>query len=197
MMPAAALVQLPPAAQRASQESGAVLDLPAGTTAVPLHLVQGMYSKHVLCFRYGHSDLLAGGAGSGGGIGGDGVSNLFWSRPFSILHDREDEECIAIPVAAISGSPSAFAEGDLAVSRSGSPTTAGASGGGGAGVALLRLSVHSRGPGTLHVVLESVNSDPPFLLENRTPFPLHYRQVESYHTFLIEIFSSFSHHPNI
>jgi hypothetical protein len=172
MMPAAALVQLPPAAQRASQEAGAVLDLPAGTTAVPLHLVQGMYSKHVLCFRYGHSDLLAGGAGEAVSTN-DAHGNLFWSRPFSILHDREDEECISIPVAAISGSPSAFSEGNLAaVSSSGSPT-----GGGGAGVALLRLSVHSRGPGTLHVVLESVNSDPPYLLENRTPYPLHYRQV--------------------
>lgn len=175
MMPAAALVQLPPAAQRASQEAGAILDLPAGTTAVPLHLVQGMYSKHVLCFRYGHSDLLAGGEGSEASTASTTTSdvhgNLFWSRPFSILHDREDEECISIPVSAISGSLSAFSEGKSAVSSSGG------SPGGGAGVALLRLSVHSRGPGTLHVVLESVNSDPPFSLENRTPYPLHYRQV--------------------
>ncbi|KAL4527774.1 hypothetical protein Ndes2437A_g02912 [Nannochloris sp. 'desiccata'] len=174
MMPAAALVQLPAAAQRASQEAGAILDLPAGTTAVPLHLVQGMYSKHVLCFRYGHSDVVAGGVErETTAASSDAHGNLFWSRPFSILHDKEDEECISIPVAAIGGSPSAFSEGNLAVSSSGGSPGVGA----GAGVALLRLSVHSRGPGTLHVVLESVNSDPPFLLENRTPYPLHYRQA--------------------
>jgi hypothetical protein len=178
MMPAAALVQLPAAAQRASQKAGAILDLPAGTTAVPLHLVQGMYSKHVLCFRYGHSDLLAGGEGCDDASEASSTAtrnahgNVLWSRPFSIFHDREDEECISIPVSAICGSPCAFLEGYSAASTSG-----GAPPVGGAGVALLRVSVHSRGPGTLHVVLESVSSDPPFVLENRTPYPLHYRQV--------------------
>ena len=29
----------------------------------------------------------------------------------------------------------------------------------------------------MHVVLETLQSDPPYMLENRTPFPLQYRQV--------------------
>jgi hypothetical protein len=44
-------------------------------------------------------------------------------------------------------------------------------------VAILRLSVHRRGPGALHIVLESMHSEPPYVLENRTRFPLQYRQV--------------------
>jgi hypothetical protein len=44
-------------------------------------------------------------------------------------------------------------------------------------VAILRLSVHRRGLGAMHVVLESMHCDPPYLLENRTRFPLQYRQV--------------------
>lgn len=46
-------------------------------------------------------------------------------------------------------------------------------------VAILRLSVHRRGAGALHVVLESMQCDPPYLLENRTPVPLQYRQVRA------------------
>ncbi len=44
-------------------------------------------------------------------------------------------------------------------------------------VAVVRLRVAQRGVGGLHVVLESAHADPPYLLENRTPFSLSYCQV--------------------
>ena len=164
MLPAAALVQLPcqqgSKGNDAGPQAGAILDLPVGSVAVPLHLVQGLYRKHVLCFRYGAvNDDDDDGDGGGGSISGQKTpvatpAALFWSRPLPIVSGHEEEHYVAIPVATTGAATAA--------------TTS---------LALLRLSVHSRGPGMLHVVLESVNSDPPFLLENRTPYPLHYRQV--------------------
>jgi hypothetical protein len=43
-------------------------------------------------------------------------------------------------------------------------------------VVILRYSLELRSPGCMHFVLESVAADPPFLLENRSPQPLCYRQ---------------------
>ena len=175
MLPSASLVHLPHPSQQISHSSGAILELPAGTVAVPLHLVQGLYRSHVLCFRYAtHDDTattpeLSMLPGSGSGMGGSASAGrglvesctgagvgFLWSRPISILQDREGEYSVVIPVSATSKEGSSFGEG---------------------GIALMRLTVHTRGPGMLHIVLESVNSDPPFLLENRTPFGLNYRQV--------------------
>lgn len=169
ILPAATLVHLPHPAHQASQASGAILELPAGTVAVPLHLVQGLYRSHVLCFRYATHESTAGWDLSGGGTSSGTISTrgssstdkgsgtgFLWSRPISVLQDQAGEYSVFIPVSA---------------------TTSKVTGSGEVGMALLRLTVHTRGPGMLHMVLESVNSEPPFLLENRTPFALHYRQV--------------------
>lgn len=90
---------------------------------------------------------------------------------------------VVIPVPPPEEEPGSSGSGDAAHLTAGTAgaaaLSAGARGGACAGVAILRLSVHRRGPGGMHVVLESVQADPPYLLENRTPFPLRYRQVEA------------------
>ncbi|GAB4822342.1 hypothetical protein N2152v2_009388 [Parachlorella kessleri] len=62
----------------------------------------------------------------------------------------------------------------LAAEPGAAPGRGGAPGG---AVAVLRVRVSLRGFGGLHVVLETLQSDPPYLLENRTPLPLNYRQA--------------------
>ena len=44
-------------------------------------------------------------------------------------------------------------------------------------VVVLRWHVESRAPGCMHVILEAVSPRPPYLLENRSAQPLHYRQA--------------------
>ena len=106
-----------------------------------------------------------------------------WSRPVTIRNGVETQLHVVVPVAPPEESEIAGQQGggsgDAAhlTTAAAAASPAGARGGACAGVAILRLSVHRRGPGGMHVVLESVQADPPYLLENRTPFPLRYRQV--------------------
>lgn len=194
---------LPAAASsfRQSVQRNAVLDLPAGAASMPLPLSAGL-PNHTLSFRcvppaafaaaaaaeslllwsrpitvqvgvdsemhvvvpvipaeVGEAEGAGGGGAHGGGSGGGDSAHL---------------------TAAAAGSPDA-AHLTPTAAAAGTAAARGLSGGAGPGgapaVAILRLSVHRRGQGTMHVVLESMHSDPPYLLENRTPFPLQYRQV--------------------
>jgi len=138
---ARSLVQLSGNSMRDRVAEGALLELPPGAAAVPLHLVMGL-PRLMLCFRCAPKDGQH--------------SPLLWSRPLCVPRDSEEQHYVVVPVMEEEG---------LRAS------------GGGDGVALLRLAMHTRGPGMLHIVLETVNADPPFLLENRTPYPLQYRQV--------------------
>lgn len=150
-MSARSLVQLSGNSMRSLEQNGAILDLPAGASAVPLHLIPGL-QYHVLCFRYAGQLPGAGTVSTAQGL-------PLWSRPLHLQQDREEQHYVVIPVAA----DNASAQSQLL---------------GAEGVALLRLTMHTRGAGAMHIVLESVNSEPPFLLENRTPFPVQYRQAD-------------------
>jgi hypothetical protein len=44
-------------------------------------------------------------------------------------------------------------------------------------VAILKISVQRRTQGGMHVILETAQSEPPYLLANGTDVPLHYRQA--------------------
>lgn len=98
-----------------------------------------------------------------------------WSRPISISQPDDDVMYVLIPVLGESntGTTSKPSQEEEPSSQE-TTTSLGVSG---VAMALLRLSVHQRGPGGMHIVLESVNGDPPYLLENRTPFSLQYRQA--------------------
>lgn len=177
-------------------QRNAVQDLPAGASAVPLSLSAGL-PNHTLSFRCVPPPAYAAAAAA------DALP--LWSRPVSVRVGVERQMYVVVPVippeeAAPAGDQ---AEGTAGADRDSSGRDAahiaaqsgsrssgdaahlapghGSGGSGAAGwppaVAILRLSVHRRGLGAMHVVLESMHSDPPYLLENRSQFPLQYRQV--------------------
>ena len=156
---------------RQQQERGGVLDLPAGAASLPLHLPAGLPS-HTLSFRCVPPAAYAAAAAAD--------SLPLWSRPVTVRVGLETQMHVVVPVIPSeeeeaqkggeggSGSDAAHLTATKAApARAGWPPA----------VAILRLSVHRRGLGALHVVLESMHCDPPYLLENRTRFPLQYRQV--------------------
>lgn len=160
---------------RLQQQQGGLLHLPAGAAAVPLPLGANL-PNHTLSFR-----CMPPAAGAAAASAPD--QQPLWSRPVTIRNGVETQLHVVVPVAPPEESETAGQQGgssgDAAhlTTAAAAASPAGARGGACAGVAILRLSVHRRGPGGMHVVLESVQADPPYLLENRTPFPLRYRQV--------------------
>ena len=151
-----------------------MLDLPAGSAAVPLPLGANL-PNHTLSFRCMPAAVGASGAAAAAD------QQPLWSRPVTIRNGVETQLHVVIPVPPPEEELGSSGSGDAAHLTAGTAaaaaSSAGTRGGACAGVAILRLSVHRRGPGGMHVVLESVQADPPYLLENRTPFPLRYRQV--------------------
>lgn len=174
------------ASLRQEQERGGVLDLPAGVASVPLPLPAHLQA-HTLSFRCVPPPAYAAAAAA------DALP--LWSRPVPIRSGAEAQLHVVVPVIPPEerqqGSEEQGEEGTAGSGDAAHLTaiaTAGAAHGVAAGrkptpsgwapaVAILRLSVHRRGPGGVHVVLESMQSEPPYLLENRTAFPLQYRQV--------------------
>lgn len=161
----------PPAASsfRQQQERGGVLDLPAGASSLPLHLPAGLPS-HTLSFRCVPPAAYAAVAAAD--------SLPLWSRPLTVRVGQETQMHVVVPVIPSEDEEAQKGEGgsgDAAHLTATKATTA--RGGWPPAVAILRLSVHRRGLGAMHVVLESMHCDPPYLLENRTRFPLQYRQV--------------------
>lgn len=167
---------------REQQERGSVTDLPAGASSVPLHLSAGL-PDHTISFRCVPPPRYAAAAAAD--------SLPLWSRPVAVREGVETQLHVVVPVippeeeqqggesgdaAHLSASAAAAATRGMAVARGGAAAAA-AGAGWPTAVAILRLSVHLRGAGALHVVLESMHSEPPYLLENRTGFPLQYRQV--------------------
>lgn len=186
---------------RQQQERGGVLDLPAGTSAVPLHLAPHL-PNHTLSFRCVPPPAYAAAAAAD--------SLPLWSRPVTVREGVETQLHVVVPViqpmgeqqqqeeeegqeggsggtdaahlTATSSADTAHLTAAAAAARGGVAAGRRAAGVGGAPaltVAILRLSVHRRGPGAMHVVLESMQGDPPYLLENRMPIPLQYRQVRT------------------
>lgn len=152
------LVALGSSAARSLDSSTVLLELGPGDSGTPLHLPEGM-DTHTLCFRCSSST----------GAGGDGGEEL-WSRPIGLQGDDEQQFHLLVPLAG--GLPkSTVQDGD------GAHLTARAGGAVGGAVAIVRVSVLCRGLGGIHLVVESAHSDPPYLLENRTPVALQYRQA--------------------
>jgi hypothetical protein len=160
--PSVPLVALPPDIEHQSAAAGMVFELPAGVCAVPLHLVTAASEQYTLCFRCGTADV-------------DGTP--LWSRPVAIYKLTEEEEYLMLPVeyhhhhhhdnSGVSSS--------LPASPPASPSTGSEAQG---AVAMMRMSVQRRGPGAgVHIVLSTVHSDPPYLIQNRTNIPLMYRQA--------------------
>lgn len=148
--PSVPLVALPPDIEHQSAAAGMVFELPAGVCAVPLHLVTAASEQYTLCFRCGTADV-------------DGTP--LWSRPVVINKLTEEEEYLMLPVEY---------HRENNGSSPTSPTGSEAQG----AVAMMRMSVLSRGLSAgLHIVLSTVHSDPPYLVENRTSIPLMYRQA--------------------
>lgn len=172
-------------------------DLPAGAAAVPLSLSAGL-PNHTLSFRSVPPPAYAAAAAA------DALP--LWSRPVTVRVGVESQMYVVVPVippekdppageqagggaaaAGITNDGSDAAHITAPAGSRGSGDSAHLAPGHGSGasglagwppaVAILRLSVHRRGRGAMHVVLESMHSDPPYLLENRTSFPLQYRQV--------------------
>lgn len=182
---------------RLSLQHNAVLDLPAGAAAVPLSLSAGL-PNHTLSFRCVPPPEYAAAAAA------DALP--LWSRPVTVRAGVECQMYVVVPVippeedppagepaegggttasggsgsgdaAHITTPPGGRGSGDAAHLAPGHGSGSGGLAGWPPAVAILRLSVHRRGLGAMHVVLESMHSDPPYLLENRTGFPLQYRQV--------------------
>jgi hypothetical protein len=153
---------------RQQQQRGAVTDLPSGAEAVPLHLAAGL-PNHVLSFRCvppPHSAATA---------AADALP--LWSRPLNIREDQEAQLFVVVPVVPPEEATEDKAGGKAADGGDAAHLTAHQGGAAFTSVAILRLSVHRRAPGAMHIVLESMAAEPPYLLENRTPVPLQYRQV--------------------
>ena len=91
-----------------------------------------------------------------------------WSRPITIQYPDEEQYHLLVPVASPSQQQQQQDAAHLPAS------------GGGMAVAIVRVSVQRRGVGALHLVVESAHSEPPYLLENRTPVTLQYRQVDTF-----------------
>ena len=161
---------------REQQDRGDILDLPAGAAAAPLHLTAGM-PIHNLCFRCvpAPADAAA-----------EAADSLpLWSRPVALQDGVEMQIHVVVPVTPPENQQQEQQQDAQGAAGSDAAhlTAAGAprrGTGWPSAVAILRLSVHRRGLGCLHVVLETMHSDPPFLLENRTALPLQYRQVSSW-----------------
>ena len=156
---------------RQQVQRNAVLDLAAGAASMPLPLSAGLLN-HTLSFRCVPPPAYAAAAAAD--------SLPLWSRPVTIKPDAEGQLFVVVPVIPAEeegqgGDGGDGGTGDAAhlTASGGSASTAGWP----PAVAILRLSVHRRGPGAVHVVLESMQSDPPYLLENRTLLPLQYRQA--------------------
>ncbi|KAL4447306.1 hypothetical protein ABPG77_007339, partial [Micractinium sp. CCAP 211/92] len=191
------LVQLTASSFRQSLQRSAVQDLPAGAAAVPLSLSAGL-PNHTLSFRSVPPPAYAAAAAA------DALP--LWSRPVTVRVGVESQMYVVVPVippeedppageqagggaaaAGITNDGSDAAHITAPAGSRGSGDSAHLAPGHGSGasglagwppaVAILRLSVHRRGRGAMHVVLESMHSDPPYLLENRTSFPLQYRQA--------------------
>eukprot|EP00887_Chlorella_sp_A99_P001951 scaffold18.g1951.t1 len=152
------LVALGSSAARSLDSSTVLLELGPGDSGTPLHLPEGM-DTHTLCFRCSSST----------GAGGDGGEEL-WSRPIGLQGDDEQQFHLLVPLAG--GLPKSTVQGG-----DGAHLTARAGGAVGGAVAIVRVSVLCRGLGGIHLVVESAHSDPPYLLENRTPVALQYRQA--------------------
>jgi hypothetical protein len=166
---------------RQQQERGGVLDLPAGAASVPLPLTAGL-PYHSISFRCVPPPEYAAAAAA------DALP--LWSRPVTIKEGAEAQLHVLVPVIQPDeaeeqshgeGGDAAADAAHLTPSASAAAAAAarGAAGGGLAAVAILRLSVHRRGPGAMHVVLESMHGEPPYLVENRTAVPMQYRQVHT------------------
>ena len=112
------LVQLPSTALRYHQERGAVLDLPAGASAVPLHLAAGL-PAHTMCVR-----CVSDAVGASEGL-------ALWSRPVTFAYP---DEAVLHVVAPVDTGGAGEGEGDAA------HLTAAAQGRHG-GVAILRIAV--------------------------------------------------------
>ncbi|KAL4443584.1 hypothetical protein ABPG75_011321 [Micractinium tetrahymenae] len=193
------LVQLSASSFRQSVQRNAVMDLPAGAAAVPLPLSAGL-PNHTLSFRCVPPPAYAAAAAADAlplwsrpvTVRAGVESQMYVVVP--VIPPEEDEagtehaggqaegSCggsgtSGSDAAHLTALPGGRGSGDAAHLAPGH----GSGGSGLAGwppaVAILRLSVHRRGLGAMHVVLESMHSDPPYLLENRTHFPLQYRQA--------------------
>lgn len=148
-----------------------MLDLPAGAASLPLHLPAGLPS-HTLSFRCVPPAAYAAAAAAD--------SLPLWSRPLTVRVGLETQMHVVVPVipseedeAQQGGGGGGGGDAAHLTATKAAPARAGWP----PAVAILRLSVHRRGLGAMHVVLESMNCEPPYLLENRTRFPLQYRQV--------------------
>ncbi|KAL4858517.1 Vacuolar protein sorting-associated protein 13C [Chlorella vulgaris] len=184
---ASPLVQMSASSFREQQERGAVLDLPDGASSVPLPLSAGLPSRSI-SFRCVPPPEYAAAAAAD--------SLPLWSRPVTVQEGVETQLHVLVPVVPADEQEDqqarpgaeAGAAGDAAHLTASAATAAQGTGiaararatGSAAAVpsvAILRLSMHRRGPGALHIVLESMHSEPPYVLENRTRFPLQYRQA--------------------
>jgi hypothetical protein len=163
---ASSVVQLPVNTERAQRERGAISELAPGTAAVPLHLPLGLWQHH-LCFRC---------APPLGGLEAAAAPPL-WSRPLQISAASEDVFYVVFPVLSPDGGEEEEEERGQEQKGLETQRVVPASTLPGSALALLRLSVQRRGSGGVHVVLESASPEAPYLLENRTPYPLSYRQA--------------------
>ena len=149
---------------------GSLVDLPTGASSIPMAWPLEAYSRsNTICIRC--SDNLDDST----------LRNIpFWSRPIEASNMVDEEICIVAPVIADSGNSSSGLSSEKLGLR---------------GFALVRISVSARGPGMIHIVMESAAADPPFLLENRTMVHLHFRQVSYCSTCYsrIVIFKEFYH----
>ena len=192
------------ASLRQQQERGGVLDLPAGASAVPLPLAPHL-PTHTISFRCVPPPEFAAAAAADAlplwsrpVTVRDGIEAQFHlvvpvaQPPEPQQQGGGEQGDAAAEGERRQGSGdaahlSAGASGDAAHLTAAAAAARGVVAGRPAAnsaawqpaVAILRLSVHRRGAGALHVVLESMQCDPPYLLENRTPVPLQYRQVRA------------------
>ena len=147
---ASSMIEMSAHARKDNLSLGCAVTLSPGAAAIPLHCpmeVGGIY--HTICIRCVDSDKT------------EETDSSFWSRPLAISAYDDEERIVIAPLV-----PGHNAHRFMTSSRSDL-----------SGIALVRISVHARGPGVQHVVIESAAADPPFLIENRSPLSLAYRQV--------------------
>ena len=155
-----------------------MVDLPPGASSVPLPLADHLPS-HTLSFRCVPPQPYAAAAAA------DALP--LWSRPVTVRNGMEAQLHVVVPVIVHEepeqeGGGEEGGSGDIAhftanAAAAARGVAAGRPTGAPLAMAILRLSVHRRGLGAVHVVLESMQGDPPYQLENCTAFPLQYRQV--------------------
>lgn len=116
-------------------------------------------------------------AEGGGSVAGSGAAGLPPRAPASVPSRPQQGGSTVVPAA---GTATAAATGTSSRDSAHLTALSAESVVSGTAVAVLRLRVTQRGVGGLHLVLETLQAEPPYLLQNRTPISLAYRQVRGW-----------------